>query len=154
MNLSSFRFAKHMRLDLSSDKLYRVFVTLFELVKLKRGTHQPWWGKWEGNHFVNNDSCLSLPLNMALVCTIMLVNWVFKWSLWRSTFMSHVTPLSLSKECIVHYRIVCLSGLVMLPSLLSCRSMFKGRKKFTSTVKTTFVSLIWVSPMVTLSTIF
>ena len=34
-----------------------------------------------------------------------------------STFMSHVTRLSLSKECIVHYRIVCLSHLVMLPSL-------------------------------------
>ena len=41
--------------------------------------------------------------------------------------MSHVTPLSLSKECIVHCRIVCLSGLVMLPSLLSCRPMFKGK---------------------------
>ena len=33
---SSFRFVKHMRLDLFSDKLYQVFVTLFELVKLKR----------------------------------------------------------------------------------------------------------------------
>ena len=38
-NPSSLRFIKHMRLDLSSDKLYRVFVTLFELVKPKRGTH-------------------------------------------------------------------------------------------------------------------
>ena len=36
---SSLRFVKHMSLDLSSDKLYRVFVTLFELVKPKRGTH-------------------------------------------------------------------------------------------------------------------
>ena len=40
MNPSSLRFIKYMSLDLSSDKLYRVFVTLFELVKLKRGTHQ------------------------------------------------------------------------------------------------------------------
>ena len=40
MNPSSLRFVKHMGLDLSSDKLYRVFVTLFELVKPKRGTHQ------------------------------------------------------------------------------------------------------------------
>ena len=40
MNPSSLRFVKHMSLDLSSNKLYRVFVTLFELVKLKRGTHQ------------------------------------------------------------------------------------------------------------------
>ena len=40
MNPSSLRFVKHMSLDLSSDELYRVFVTLFELIKLKRGTHQ------------------------------------------------------------------------------------------------------------------
>ena len=40
MNPSSLRFVKHMRLDLSFDKLYRVFVTLFELIKPKRGTHQ------------------------------------------------------------------------------------------------------------------
>ena len=66
---SSLRFVKHMSLDLYSDKLYRVFVTLFELIKPKRGTHRSWWGKWEGNHFANNSSCLSLPLNMALVCT-------------------------------------------------------------------------------------
>ena len=39
-NPSSLRFVKHMGLDLSSDKLYQVFVTLFELVKLKRGTHR------------------------------------------------------------------------------------------------------------------
>ena len=31
--------------------------------------------------------------------------------------MIHATPLSLSKECIVHCRIVCLSHRVMLPSL-------------------------------------
>ena len=57
--------------------------------------------------------------------------------------MSHVTPLSLSKECIVHCCIVCLSGLVMLASLLSCRPMFKGKlKKFTSVVKTVSVSVL------------
>ena len=45
--------------------------------------------------------------------------------------MSHVTPLTISKECIVRYHTVCLSGLVMLPSLLSCHLMFKGKlKKF------------------------
>ena len=50
--------------------------------------------------------------------------------------MIHVTPLSPSKECIVHSRIVCLSGLVMLPSLLSCRLMFKGKlRNFTLEVK-------------------
>ena len=40
--------------------------------------------------------------------------------------MSHVTPLSLSKEFIFHCRIVSLSRLVMLPILVSCRPMFKG----------------------------
>ena len=40
-NPSSLRFVKAMSLDSSSDELYQVFVTLFELVKLKRGTHQP-----------------------------------------------------------------------------------------------------------------
>ena len=39
-NPSSLRFVKHMSLDLSSDKLYRVFVTLFELIKPERGTHR------------------------------------------------------------------------------------------------------------------
>ena len=53
-----------MSLDLSSDTLYQVFVTLFELIKPKRGTHPSRWGKWEGNHFANNGSCLSLPLNI------------------------------------------------------------------------------------------
>ena len=56
--------------------------------------------------------------------------------------MSHVTPLSFSKEYIVHCHIVCPSGSVMLPSLLSCRPMFKGSKKFTSAVKTTFVLVL------------
>ena len=36
MNPSSLRFIKHMILDLSFDELYRVFVTLFELVKPKK----------------------------------------------------------------------------------------------------------------------
>ena len=149
-NPSSLRFVKHMRLDLSSNKLYRVFVTLFELINSKRGTHRSWWGKWEGNHFVNNGSCWSLPLNMALVYTIMLVNWVFGWSLWWSTFMSHVTPLILSKQCIVHCHIVCLSHLVMLLSLLSCHPMFKGNlKKFylysqNSICVSTFDSILWL----------
>ena len=39
-NPSSLKFVKHMSMDLSSDKLYRVFVTLFELVKPKRGTYR------------------------------------------------------------------------------------------------------------------
>ena len=59
--------------------------------------------------------------------------------------MIHVTPLSLSKECIVHHQTVCLSGIVMLPSLLSCRPMFKGKlKKFTSVVKIVSVSVLLI----------
>ena len=57
--------------------------------------------------------------------------------------MSHAAPLILSKECIVHRHTVCLSGLVTLPNLLSCRLMFKGKlKKFTSTVKIVSVSVL------------
>ena len=57
--------------------------------------------------------------------------------------MSHATPLSLSKECIVHCRTMCLSVLVMLPSLLLCFPMFKGKlKKFTYAVKTVSVSVL------------
>ena len=57
--------------------------------------------------------------------------------------MSHVTPLILSKECIVPYRIVSLFCLVMLPSLLLCHLMFKWKlKKFTSAVKTVSVSVL------------
>ena len=64
--------------------------------------------------------------------------------------MSHVTPLSLSKECIVHCRIVCLSRSIMLPSLLLCRPMFKGDlKKFYLCNKhnlcvSTFESFLWL----------
>ena len=56
--------------------------------------------------------------------------------------MSHVTPLLFSKECIVHYRMVYPSGPAMLPSILSCCPMLKGSKKFTSAVKTTFMSVL------------
>ena len=76
-NPSFLRFVKHMSLDLSSNKLYRVFVTLFEIVKPKEALIKHGGGNGKGNNFANNGNCLSLPLNMALVCTIMLVNWVF-----------------------------------------------------------------------------
>ena len=39
MNPSFLRFIKHMRVDSSLDKINRVFVTLFKLVKNQRGTH-------------------------------------------------------------------------------------------------------------------
>ena len=40
MNPSFLRFVKYMGMDSSSDNLKQVFVTLFELIKTKRGTHQ------------------------------------------------------------------------------------------------------------------
>ena len=43
-NPSFLRFVKYMRMDLSSDKLKQVFVTLFGLIKMKRGTHLSRWG--------------------------------------------------------------------------------------------------------------
>ena len=107
----------------------------------------------EGDHFANKWQFV-ITFEHGTCLHIILVNWVFNWSSRRSTFMSHVTPLILSKECIVHRRNVCLFGLVMLPSLLSCRPMFKGKLKFTSAVKTGFVLVLWVIPMVTLSMIF
>ena len=131
MNPSSLRFVKHMSLDLSSEKLYRVFFTVFELIKPKIGTHRSWWGKWEGNHFVNNGSCLLLPLNMALVYTscqsigyladlrdnplswVMSLLWVFQ-----------KNALSTVALCVCLVQSCC-------QVFLSCRPMFKGDlKKF------------------------
>ena len=74
--------------------------------------------------------------------------------------MSHVTPLSLSKECIVHYCIMFLSCLVILPSPLSCRLMFKGDlKKFYlcslhSLCVSIFESVIWLLHTYNSRTIF
>ena len=57
--------------------------------------------------------------------------------------MIHATPLSLSKEWIVHFHILCLSHLVILPSLLSCLPMFKGKlNKFTYAVKIVSLSVL------------
>ena len=96
----------------------------------------------EGNHFANKWQFV-VTFKHGTCLHIISINWAFSWFPWRSTFMSHVTPLNLSKEFIVHCRIMSLSRLVMLPSLLSCRPMFKGKlKKFTSTVRTISVSIL------------
>ena len=59
-----------MRMDLSSDELQQFFVTLFELVKMKKTHSSIMMGKLrEGNQFVLQiNGSLSLPLNMALIC--------------------------------------------------------------------------------------
>ena len=44
---------------------------------------------------------------------------------------------------VVHHYTMCFSGLVMLPSILSCHPMFKAKlKKFTSVVKTISMSVL------------
>ena len=43
-NPSFLKFVKKVRMDSSLDELQRVFVTLFGLVKMKRGTHLSRWG--------------------------------------------------------------------------------------------------------------
>ena len=73
-----------------------------------------------------------------------LVNWVFSLLPSWYNFMSHVTPLSLSKNSSPIIALCPGIFLVnsMLPSLQPCRSMFKGNLcwEFSSTFKTTFVS--------------
>ena len=64
---------------------------------------------WEGNHFENKWQFV-ITFEHGTCLHIISVNWVFSWYPWQSTFMSHATPLSLSKECIVRHHIVCLSG--------------------------------------------
>ena len=82
-------------------------------------------------------------------------NWVFSWSQWWSTFMSHATPLSLSKECVVHCRIVYLSRLVMLPSIFvvppNVQSGFEEVLPLQSTQS--LCQYLWVIHMVTTFTI-
>ena len=53
-NTSFLKFMKYMRMELSSDQLQWVFVTLFELVKMKKRHSSIMVGKLrEGNHFAN-----------------------------------------------------------------------------------------------------
>ena len=57
-------------MDLSHYKLQLMFVTLFELVKMKRGTHPSRWGnRGKGGCFSFSFMVVySPPLNMAPVC--------------------------------------------------------------------------------------
>ena len=133
-----------MSLDLSSDELYRVFVTLFELVKTKKRHSSIMMGKMGRESFCNKWQWFVVTFEHDTCLHIMSVNWVFNWSPWWSTFMSHVTPLSLSKECIVHCRIVCLSHSSHASKSFCCAAQCsKGIwRSFTSAVHTVFVSVI------------
>ena len=82
-----------------------------------------------------------------------LVSWVFILLLILSTFMSHVTPLSLSNNA---SSIITLWSSIhllesMMPSLRSCHPMFKGKLcwEFASVAKNnfllvTFESVLWL----------
>ena len=73
-------------------------------------------------------------------------NWVFSLSLSQSTFMSHATPL-IHVHCHIVFHLV----KSMLPSLWSCRPIFKGKLcwDFTPATKqifelVTFESVLWL----------
>ena len=53
MNPSFLRFVKHVRMDLSYDKLQRVFVTLFELVKTKKRHSSSMMGKVREGKYIS-----------------------------------------------------------------------------------------------------
>ena len=101
-NPSFLRLVKHMRMDLSLDKLQRVFVTLFETIKMKKRHSLIMLGKLrEGNQFIlqikwqfvvtfEHGTCLHFIQSIGYISL----------SLIRSTFMIHVTPLSLSKNAL------------------------------------------------------
>ena len=117
-----------MRMDLSHDKLQQVFVTLFELVKMKKRHSSIIMGKLrEGNYIscCNNGSFSHLwTWHLSAFHSN---SWVFILSPSRSTFMSRVTPLSHFKECLVF---CCIMSWYLVtsvfPSIRMWRSMFKG----------------------------
>ena len=122
MNPSFLRFIRCMRMDLTSDELQWVFVTLFELVKTKIEALIKHDGEIKGresNHFANK-MVVCRHLWTWHLSTFHSFNWVFNLSLNWSTFMSHATPL-----IHVHCRILFHLVNSMLPSLRSCRLMFK-----------------------------
>ena len=60
--------------------------------------------------------------------------------------MSHATPLSVSKECIVHCCTVCLSCSVMLPSLfVMSPNVQRGFEEFLPLQSTQYFVLVFLS---------
>ena len=111
----------------------------------------------EGNHisFAIMEFCSQL-------CTWNLspfhsVNWVFLFLRSHSTFVSHVTPLSLSKN--VSFTVALLFGIFLVksmpPSIWSPHPMFKGKLRvYLCSQNNLCVSTFWFSPMVTSYSIF
>ena len=52
-NPSFIKFVKHVRMDLSHDKLQQVFVTLFELVKMKERHSSIMMGKVREGKYIS-----------------------------------------------------------------------------------------------------
>ena len=140
MNPSFLRFIKHMRMGSSLDELQWVFVTLFELVKMKKRHSSIMMGELrEGNYLICNKWQLLVTFEHG-TC-LHFIQSIGYWDCFpsQSTFMNHVTPLILSRNASSTVALCFNIFLVklMLPSLWSCHPMFKGNScwEFASTVK-------------------
>ena len=130
MNPSFLRFIKHVRMESSLDNLQRVFVTLFELVKMKKRHSFFVMEKLrERGIFLHLYFCYLVVHHWKwnLSTLAFLNSWVFILSPSRSTFVSHLTPLSEFKECFIIFLATPSFCLVksMLPSHWSCYKLFK-----------------------------
>ena len=125
-NPSFLRFVKCMRMDLSSDELQRVFVRIFELIKMKRGTHQSWWGikRRESIHFTNRMAFCRHLWRWNLF-TFHSVNWVNQLVSEFIHFHESCHSFESFKEWMAQCHIVFGFIKSMLPSLRSCYLMFK-----------------------------
>ena len=149
-NTSFLRFTKYMRMDLSLNKLQWVFVTLFELEKWKEAliNNDGQIKRRELIHFTNKMAFCHHLWTWHL-SSFHSVNWVFNLSLNRSNFMSHVTPLSLSKNAFSNVTL-CYSLSIQCFQVYCCVvRCSKGSRNFTFAVKTIFVlvpfeSVLWL----------
>ena len=87
------------------------------------------------------------------------VNWVINLSPSRSTFMSHVTPLSLSKNTLSTITLCSTSWSQYCQVFYRVARCSKGSWKFTSAIKTTFVSVpfelvLWLNHLQHSKTLF
>ena len=126
-NPSFLKFAKHMRMDLSSDKLQWVFVTLFGLIKMKYAliNHDGEIKGRESIHFANKMAiCRHLwTWHSFAFHSVNCVNQPVSESI---HFHESCHSFDFFKECIVQCLIVFHLIKSILPIILSCCPMFKG----------------------------
>jgi hypothetical protein len=129
-NLSFFRFVKHVMRDSSKMSYTDHFLSSSSSLKKKR--YFPFMvrenlrevGQFFEKHY---GSCLLFPLNMAPICVLSYI-WVNCLSLSHTNPMSHYTPSSHPKSAPIIVTPCFGLSLIqsMLPSHLSCLTMFKG----------------------------